>query len=385
MSYESTIMEHKGYKAQVMEAPRLVGDSNFGLPPGQPIDAYPVDVFIKIPENWMKGPGIFVVPVKKNKGLWFNFRQNSEINTAVIMTVKGCNPITGLQTSGFHLEKYEKSCPKHGCDFLAERFCPECNYKWPDRNFLSGDPLWWDVWKTSDGIGRQFYFTEDELKDIATHKIGSENTVPAFGFAFYSPKERRPEKEPARVFGASLIYGNKDYKTWEQLYTYTPKENDQAGTRSLTVVGVDLLQRAEAMRLQAHAIGDDLLGVGGVVQQIRVGDAGRLCGAGKGDPQSGDAGQKSAFHHSHSSLREAPAKPAPFLRAAGSPVARDDCTRSIFLRRRAPGDAIRRKTSSTRRISTGRRPPCRSRRRDRWNWPSPRPAPTGQVLASNTY
>lgn len=220
MSYESTIMEHKGYKAQVMEAPRLVGDSNFGLPPGQPIDAYPVDVFIKIPENWMKGPGIFVVPVKKNKGLWFNFRQNSEINTAVIMTVKGCNPITGLQTSGFHLEKYEKSCPKHGCDFLAERFCPECNYKWPDRNFLSGDPLWWDVWKTSDGIGRQFYFTEDELKDIATHKIGSENTVPAFGFAFYSPKERRPEKEPARVFGASLIYGNKDYKTWEQLYTY---------------------------------------------------------------------------------------------------------------------------------------------------------------------
>jgi hypothetical protein len=44
----------------------------------------------------------------------------------------------------------------------------------------------------SDGTVRQFFFTEDELRDIATLKLGKENTVPAFGFAFYSPKERRP-------------------------------------------------------------------------------------------------------------------------------------------------------------------------------------------------
>ena len=207
MSYEKHIMEYKGYKAQIMEAPRLVGETNFGLPPGHPIAVYPVDAFIKIPENWMKGPGVFVVPVRKDKGLWFDFRQNSEINTAVIMTVKGCNPITGLQTSGFHLEKYDDKCPKHGCNFLAERFCSKCNYKWPDRNFLSGNPLWWDVWKTADGVGRQFYFTEDELKDIATHKIGAENTVPAFGFAFYSPKVRRLEAEPVRGYG----YGHPIY------------------------------------------------------------------------------------------------------------------------------------------------------------------------------
>jgi hypothetical protein len=216
-SYKQTILEHKGYTAQIMEAPRLIGEADYGLPPGSPLPAYPIDIFVKIPENWMRGPGVFIVPVRSDTGLWFNFRQNSEINTAVIMTVRGCNPITGLQTSGFHLEKYEKKCPKHGCDFLVERFCPECNYKWPDRNFLSGSPLWWDIWKTADGIGRQFYFTEDELKDIATHKIGAENTVPAFGFAFYGTRERRPEiSGPIRGLGYPtpvLDYGTEEYAT----------------------------------------------------------------------------------------------------------------------------------------------------------------------------
>lgn len=188
-----TVMEYKGFKAGVMEAPRLTGDQVHGLPPGTPLAAYPVDAFIKPPEGWMTGPGVFVVPVQANKGLWFDWRGNSELNTAVIPTVKGCNPITGLQTSGFHLEKYESKCPKHGCDFLAERFCPECDYKWPDRNYQSMSPSWWDGFRADDGTVRQFFFTEDELRDIATGLIGKENTVPAFGFAFYSPKERRAE------------------------------------------------------------------------------------------------------------------------------------------------------------------------------------------------
>ena len=194
LNIEQTTIEHKGYKAQIMEADRLTGEQTFGLPPGSPLPVYPVDMFLKAPENWLKGSGSFVIPVKPNKGIWFNFRMNSEINTAVIMTVKGVNPITGIQTSGFHLEKYDTKCPKHGCDFLAERFCPECNYKWPDRGYLSQVPLWWDIFYTGDGIGRQLYFTEDELRDVSSALIGKENiTKNAFGFAFYSPKERRPE------------------------------------------------------------------------------------------------------------------------------------------------------------------------------------------------
>jgi hypothetical protein len=184
-------MTYKNYSAQIMEANRLVGDKVHGLPPGSALPVYHVDEFVKVPETWMKGPGVFVVPVRPNKGLWFNFRMNDEANTAVILTVKGANPITGLPTSGFHLERYDDKCPKHGCAFMADRFCPECNYKWPDRGYLSGSPLWWDGFRSDDGTVRQFFFTEEELRDVASAMIGKENTVPAFGFAFYSSKVPR--------------------------------------------------------------------------------------------------------------------------------------------------------------------------------------------------
>jgi hypothetical protein len=187
-------MTYKGFNAQIMEAVRLRGEGTFELPAGTALPVYHSEAFVSYPESWMRGPGVFVIPVRPDKGLWFNWRMNSEINTAIIPTVKGCNPITGLQTSGFHLEKYETKCPKHGCDFMAERFCPECNYKWPDRNYVSMSPSWLDGFRADDGSMRQFFFSEDELRDIATHMIGKENTVPAFGFAFYSPKEPRIEQ-----------------------------------------------------------------------------------------------------------------------------------------------------------------------------------------------
>jgi len=198
------IIKYKGFRASIMEAARLEGGGTFGLPPGKALPVHPADSFLKWPVGWMKGPGVFLVPVRPNKGLWFNWTMNNQLNTAVIPTVKGCNPITGLQTSGFHLEKYESKCPKHGCDFMADRYCPECNYKWPDRNYQSMNPSWWDGFRSDDGTVRQFFFTEDELRDVSTALIGKENTVPAFGFAFYRPKEMRKPSES----GFNYRYGN---------------------------------------------------------------------------------------------------------------------------------------------------------------------------------
>ena len=202
----NTMMEHKGFKAQVMEAERLTGDYVHELPPGSALPVYPVDMLLEPPESWMKGPGVFVIPVKPNKGLWFNWTQNSDNNTAVIPTVKGCNPITGMQTSGFHMERYENKCPKHGTDFLHDRFCPECNYKWPAQNYVGPkNTLWWDGFlNVKDGTVRQFFFSEEELRDVATTLIGKENTVPAFGFAFYASKERR--QEPAGIYHNGKVY-----------------------------------------------------------------------------------------------------------------------------------------------------------------------------------
>lgn len=187
-------MSYKGFSARIMEAKRLTGDYLHGLPSGSPLDVYYSEEFVNWPENWMKKS--FLVPVQPNKGLWFDWTKNSQINTAVLPTVKGCNPITGLQTSGFHLERYEDKCPKHDCNFQGDRYCPECDYKWPFGNYVSHpNTLWWDGFRSDDGSVRQFFFTEEEMRDIATHLIGKENTVPAFGFAFYSPKKPREEQK----------------------------------------------------------------------------------------------------------------------------------------------------------------------------------------------
>jgi hypothetical protein len=199
----TNFMEHKGFKAQVMEADRLTGDYVHSLPPGKPLPVYPIDMFINPPENWMKGPGVFIIPVRPDRGLWFNWTMNSDNNTAVIPTVKGCNPITGMQTSGFFMERYENKCPKHGCDFMHDRFCPECNYKWPPQNYVGPkNMLWWDGFlNCKDGTVRQFFFSEEELRDVAGYVVGP-SKVPAFGFAFYSPKERRPDPCGVSISGS---------------------------------------------------------------------------------------------------------------------------------------------------------------------------------------
>jgi hypothetical protein len=220
---QMTKMEHKGFFAKIMEAPRLTGSMTHGLPPGTPLPVYYADAFNNYPLGWMKGPGVFIVPVKPNKGLWFDWRDNDANNTAVIPTVKGCNPITGLQTTGFFMERYDNKCPIHGCDFQAVRFCPECGYKWESRNYVSNNPLWWDGF-TSGGDVRQFFFTEDMMRDIATHMIGKDNTVPAFGFAFYRPKEpRSPTSTSTRL---NLIYQEPEsYVNYITLPTYSHSLN----------------------------------------------------------------------------------------------------------------------------------------------------------------
>jgi len=204
-------MEYKGFSAEIMEAHRLVGDQIFDLPQGKALQVYYADEFLQPPENWMKGQGVFVVPVRPDKGLWFDWRRNDQYNTAILPTVKGCNPITGLQTSGFHMETYSEKCPKHGCGFIAERFCTECGYKWPPQNYMSpGNIFWWDGFRADDGTVRQFFFSEEELRDIASHMIGKENTVPAFGFTFFTPKERREHSkvEPSRGFNTIITFPN---------------------------------------------------------------------------------------------------------------------------------------------------------------------------------
>lgn len=184
----------KGFSASLKRAERLIDNGHVHtLPQGRDVPVYPVDMLPGCPDEWLRGQGSYVCPVEPNWGLWFDWTMNDSLNTAVLPSVKGMNPITGQKLEGLWLEAYADKCPVHDISFEShERFCPECNYRWPPQSYVC-DPniLWWDGFRQPDGTVRQFFFSEDEARDIASLVIGEKNTVPAFGFAFYSPKRGR--------------------------------------------------------------------------------------------------------------------------------------------------------------------------------------------------
>lgn len=215
MNFSTTNLTVGGFSAKIMEADRLVGDRVFELPPGHPLEAYRVAQFNSHPDHWIEGDGSWVVVVKPNKGLWFDWRGNDTHNTAILPSVKGCNPITGEETNGFGLVEYAgglSACPKHPDEMLnIKRYCAKCGYEHPAQNYVSSpNPLWWDGFRAEDGTVRQFFFTEDEMRDVASHLIGKDKIVPAFGFAFYSKKPEhivRMRSAEVRSKGGSVFGG----------------------------------------------------------------------------------------------------------------------------------------------------------------------------------
>jgi len=202
-------MEYKGFKAQIMRAARLTGDYTHTLPPGNAIDIYPVDSFEKPLPSWIPGQGNYVIPVNSEDALWFDWTMNDGLNTCVLPTVKGMNPITGRRTNGFALERYENKCPDHNIEFKDGLYCEKCDFKWPVQNYVTyPNTLWWDGFRTSDGKVRQFFFTEDMTKSIPEKVIGKDDTIPAFGFAFYRPKVTRAIQAPSTTrnkFNSSIF------------------------------------------------------------------------------------------------------------------------------------------------------------------------------------
>ena len=207
----SVTMTHNGFKAILKRAPKLTGGHTHPLPSGDPIPVFPVDAFLEAPSEWVKGPGSYVCPVESEWGLWFDWTMNDRQNTAILTSVKGLNPITGKQIDGLALERYKNRCPIHEEEFKGDdRFCEKCGYSWPPQNYVcSPNTLWWDGFRADDGTVRQFFFSKEEEADIASAVIGKHNTVPAFGFCFYSPRNKYAIRPPQPVYtgGASGYSG----------------------------------------------------------------------------------------------------------------------------------------------------------------------------------
>lgn len=217
-------MQKGGFKASLMRAERLQDrDNPHDLPMGRPVEVVPTDCLPGVPDEWVGGPGSYVCPVDVQWGLYFDWTANDSMNTAVLASVKGMNPITGQKLEDVSLASYEEKCPVHDVKFKGDdRFCPKCEYEWPPQNYVCHpNTLWWDGFRQPDGSVRQFFFSEEEKRDIAALVIGKENAVPAFGFVFYEPKkERKPYHAP--ITSADSDYTGPAYSGYSHIVDLTP-------------------------------------------------------------------------------------------------------------------------------------------------------------------
>jgi len=210
----STIMSVNNLEMDLRIAPKLskVTDAAGeevaqGLPFGVQTKVNAVDEYPGCPDNWMNGSNIvssYFLGVEEEKGMWLNFNTctSHTHDVAVIVSVQGINPVTGQKMVGensLRLEKYQSKCPIHDIDFKQDRFCEECGYKWPAQNYIAttGTPwglFWLDGFRNSDGVVRQYIFTEEEIKGVASQMIGDDRVF-AIGIAFYLSKEPKPVPE----------------------------------------------------------------------------------------------------------------------------------------------------------------------------------------------
>jgi len=173
-----------------------------GLPPHHPRRAFLVDEYPACPPHWMRSSGrvkSYFVAVKEDRGLWLDFNDclhHTTNHAAIVVSIQGVNAITGLPCKDATLEQYRDECPKHKKPFGPDRFCAQCNFKWPKQNYLcsTGTPrggLWIDGFRAEDGAIRQYVFTANEVRSVAKAILKADRVF-AIGISFFLSKEQRP-------------------------------------------------------------------------------------------------------------------------------------------------------------------------------------------------
>ena len=217
------LMTSNGFSDGFNMPKAIISKSNGGsecsnsLPPHARRKCFLVDEYPACPTDWMKSSGkltSYFVAIKEDYGLWldFNKNQNKEYHVAIVISIQGVNPITGMPCTDAYLEQYNDSCPKHNEKFGPNRYCEKCGYNWPKQNYISTTgnnvgELWLDGFRTAEGIVRQYILTKEDTKlskrGVASNIIGDDK-VYAIGLSFFLSKEQRKGRNTSSRITDSL-------------------------------------------------------------------------------------------------------------------------------------------------------------------------------------
>ena len=201
-THYDSVMKCNGMQC-ILNMPEAVkGKGKHRLPPYKERRAFLVDEYPACPDNWIRSSGrmkSFFIPVQEGAGMWLDFNENQdhEYDVAVVISVQGVNPITGLPCTDTSMEQYADKCPKHNIEFGPDRHCKKCGFNWPKQNYLcssssTGD-FWLDGFRSIEGVVRQYVLTQEKMKGVASHIIGKDR-VYAIGLTFYLSKNKKPAR-----------------------------------------------------------------------------------------------------------------------------------------------------------------------------------------------
>ncbi len=119
-------MSSNGLYCGINAPPAKTSSSGRELPPYAKCQAFLADDYLRIPKNWMESSGrtaSYFVGVPKNHGLWIDLNKNNQHTheVAVVISIQGINPKTGLPFVDPQLEQYIDDFPKCKSKFKANR------------------------------------------------------------------------------------------------------------------------------------------------------------------------------------------------------------------------------------------------------------------------
>tara|TARA_R110000824_G_scaffold148242_2_gene317820 strand:- start:24598 stop:25776 length:1179 start_codon:yes stop_codon:yes gene_type:complete len=215
-------MEANGFYAGIHMPKAADSDEQYKygfLPPCNRLKSYLVDEYPAVPSNWMKSEGntsSYFVGMEEDQGMWIDLNKNQKHShhVAVVISIQGVNPITGMPCKGNNagMEQYIKECPKCEKKFSANRHCKSCGFKWPKQNYISTNAttygeFWLDGFRAADGVIRQYILTQEKMRSVAGNVTGG-NQVYAIGLSFFISKKEKPDTQT--WYGgerSGIIYG----------------------------------------------------------------------------------------------------------------------------------------------------------------------------------